>query len=114
MGVEKAEPQEQIVGLVEDGAAGTLAPDAGTQLGSAPDKFKTETLQRSSQDPLELKFSIYSSYNNKYFKNSFFFLIFLFFIFSIFDLLGEFCQTFDIYPPCQIKKKLNYFPFFPY
>ena len=35
MGVEKAEPQEQIQGLAEDGAAGTLAPDAGTQLGEA-------------------------------------------------------------------------------
>ena len=30
MGVETAEPQEQIRGLVEDGAAGTLAPEAGT------------------------------------------------------------------------------------
>ena len=35
MGVEKAEPQEQIRGLAEDGAAGTLAPEAGTQLGAA-------------------------------------------------------------------------------
>ena len=39
MGVEKAEPQEQIRGLAEDGAAGTLAPDVGTQLGEAQDKL---------------------------------------------------------------------------
>ena len=39
LGVEKAEPQEQIRGLVEDGAAGTLAPDAGAQLGEAQDEF---------------------------------------------------------------------------
>ena len=32
MGGEKAEPQEQIRGLVEDSAAGTLAPDFGIQL----------------------------------------------------------------------------------
>ena len=29
----------QMQGLVEDGAAGTLAPDAGTQLGEAQDEF---------------------------------------------------------------------------
>ena len=34
-----ADPQEQILGLVEDGAAGTLAPNAGTQLGSTQDEF---------------------------------------------------------------------------
>ena len=39
MGVEKAEPQEQIRGLVEDEAAGTLAQDTGTQLGDAQDNF---------------------------------------------------------------------------
>ena len=39
MGVEKAEPQEQIRGLAEDRAAGTLAPDAGTQLGEARDEL---------------------------------------------------------------------------
>ena len=39
MGVEKAEPQEQTHGLVKDRAAKTLAPDTGTQLGAAQDKF---------------------------------------------------------------------------
>ena len=39
MGVEKTEPQEQIRGLVEDGAAGTLAPETETQLGAAQDEF---------------------------------------------------------------------------
>ena len=39
MGVEKAEPQGQIWGLVEDGAAGTLAPEARTQLEEAQDKL---------------------------------------------------------------------------
>ena len=39
MGVETAEPQEQIRGLTEDGAAGTLAPEAGIQLGAAQDKL---------------------------------------------------------------------------
>ena len=39
MGVEMADPQEQILGLVEDVAAGTLAPNAGTQLGSTQDEF---------------------------------------------------------------------------
>ena len=39
MGVEMAEPQEQILGLTEDGATGTLAPNAGTQLGTTQDKF---------------------------------------------------------------------------
>ena len=39
MGVEKAEPQEQIWGLVEDGAARTLAPATGTQLVAAQDEF---------------------------------------------------------------------------
>ena len=39
MGVEKTEPQEQIQGLVEDGAAGTLALDAGIQLRDAQDEF---------------------------------------------------------------------------
>ena len=34
-----ADPQEQILGLVEDGAAGTLAPNAGTQLRSTQDEF---------------------------------------------------------------------------
>ena len=34
-----AEPQEQILGLAEDGVAGTLAPNAGTQLGAAQDEF---------------------------------------------------------------------------
>ena len=34
-GVEIAEPQEQIRGLAEDRAAGTLARDAGIQLGAA-------------------------------------------------------------------------------
>ena len=32
-------PQEQIRGLVEDGAAGTLAPETGTQLRAAHDEF---------------------------------------------------------------------------
>ena len=40
MGVEKAEAQEWIQGLVEDGAAGTLAPDIGTQLPSMNSKIK--------------------------------------------------------------------------
>ena len=35
MGVEKVEPQEQIRGLEKDRATGTLALDAGTQLGEA-------------------------------------------------------------------------------
>ena len=39
MGVETAEPQEQIRGLVEDGAAGTLAPEARTRLGEAQDEL---------------------------------------------------------------------------
>ena len=39
MGVEKAEPQEQIQGLAEDRATPTLAPDAGTQLREAQDEF---------------------------------------------------------------------------
>ena len=39
MGVEKAEPQEQIRGLVEDKAAGTLAPEARTQLREAQDEL---------------------------------------------------------------------------
>ena len=39
MGVEKAEPQEQIRGLDEDGAAGILAPGISTQLGEAWDEF---------------------------------------------------------------------------
>ena len=39
MGVEKSEPQEQIRGLVADGAAGTLAPEAATQLEAAHDEF---------------------------------------------------------------------------
>ena len=39
MGVEKSEPQEQIRGLVEDGAVGTLAPETATQLGAAHDEF---------------------------------------------------------------------------
>ena len=39
MGVAKAEPQEQIRGLAEEKAAGTLALDEGTQLGAAQDKF---------------------------------------------------------------------------
>ena len=34
-----AEPQEQIQGLAEDGAAGTIAPSAGTQLGATQDEF---------------------------------------------------------------------------
>ena len=34
-GVETAEPQEQIRGLAEDGAAGTLAPETRTQPGGA-------------------------------------------------------------------------------
>ena len=38
MGVEMAEPQEQILGLA-DRAAGTLAPKMGTQLGATQDKF---------------------------------------------------------------------------
>ena len=37
--VEMAEPQEQILGLVEEWAAGTLAPNAGTQLGTTQDEF---------------------------------------------------------------------------
>ena len=39
MGVKMAEPQEQILGLAEDKAAGTLAPNAGTQLGTTQDEF---------------------------------------------------------------------------
>ena len=39
MGVEKAEPQEQIRGLVENRAAVTLAPEARTQPGEAQDKL---------------------------------------------------------------------------
>ena len=39
MGVEMAEPQEQILGFAEDGAAGTIAPSAGTQLRTTQDKF---------------------------------------------------------------------------
>ena len=34
-----AEPQEQILGPAEDGAAGTLAPNAGTQLRTTQDEF---------------------------------------------------------------------------
>ena len=33
------EPQEQIRGLAEDGAAGTVAPSTGTQLGATQDEF---------------------------------------------------------------------------
>ena len=39
MGVEMTEPQEQIQGLAEDGAAGTVAPSTGTQLGATLDEF---------------------------------------------------------------------------
>ena len=39
MEVEMAEPQEQILGLAEDRAAGTLPPKSGTQLGTTQDKF---------------------------------------------------------------------------
>ena len=39
MGVETAEPQEQIRGLVEDGAAKTLASEARTRLGEDQDKL---------------------------------------------------------------------------
>ena len=39
MGVEKAEPQEQIRGLIKDGAAGILAQDATIQRGDAQDEF---------------------------------------------------------------------------
>ena len=39
MGVEMAEPLEQILGLAEDGAAGTMAPSIGTQLGATQDEF---------------------------------------------------------------------------
>ena len=39
MGVETAEPQEQIRGLAEDGAAGNLAPDTRTRLGEAQDEL---------------------------------------------------------------------------
>ena len=35
----RTQPQEQIRGLVEDRAAGTLAPETATQLGAAQDKF---------------------------------------------------------------------------
>ena len=34
-----AEPQEQILGLAEDRAAGTLAPNAGIQLRATQDEF---------------------------------------------------------------------------
>ena len=40
--MEKAEPQEQIWGFSEEGVAGTLAPDAETQLGAAQDEFTIE------------------------------------------------------------------------
>ena len=39
MVVEKVVPQEPIQGLVEDGAARTLALDAGAQLSKAQDEF---------------------------------------------------------------------------
>ena len=39
MVVEMAEPQEQILGLAEDRAAGTRAPKTGTQHGATQDKF---------------------------------------------------------------------------
>ena len=39
MEVETAEPQEQIWGLAEDGAAGNLAPDTRTRLGEAQDEL---------------------------------------------------------------------------
>ena len=39
MGVEMAEPQEQMLGLTEDRAAGTLAPNRGIQLGATQDEF---------------------------------------------------------------------------
>ena len=60
-GTQLGEAQEQIRGLVEDRPAGTLARETANQLRAARDKFATETLQRSSQDQVELKFSIYSS-----------------------------------------------------
>ena len=54
MGVEKAEPEEQIRGLIKDGAAGILAQDATTQLGDAQDEFANWILwilrQSSSSD----------------------------------------------------------------
>ena len=40
IGVEKAEPQEQIGGLIEDGAAGILAQDATNQRGDTQDEFE--------------------------------------------------------------------------
>ena len=39
MGVEMTKPQEQIRGLAQDGAAGTVAPSTGTQLGATQDEF---------------------------------------------------------------------------
>ena len=39
MGVKKSEPQEQIRGLVEDGAGGTLVSKTATQLGATQDEF---------------------------------------------------------------------------
>ena len=51
-------------GLNQDRATGTIALDAGTQLGKAQDEFanrNSPTLQRNSQDHVELKFSLHSA-----------------------------------------------------
>ena len=46
MGVEKAESQEQIRGLDEDGATGILALDAETHLGEAHNEFTNKVVGR--------------------------------------------------------------------